>query len=163
MIKNYTFKLAKNNDTISYNNSYNSYESSENYLKSIVANNLVNKYPTIFGSTYSVRPKTTVYYCDYKPVVTNTATIDWNFNSDYAKAIAIIDGYGKKYYGNTSKDEYDFEIDGVPVRIFGDMIQIGYKIFSKNADSNYYINLPSTTKKTIINIVINITKNNYKF
>lgn len=149
MIKNYTFKLPKktSNNVINANNSYND---SVNYLKTIVANNLTNKYPTIFTTTGN-----DTYFSTYS---STPVTLNWNYESDYEKAIKIIDSYGKKYYGTFDKDEYDFEINGVPVRIFSDMIQIGYKMYSKHIDSAYYINLPSTTKKTVIDIAIHITK-----
>lgn len=148
MIK-YTFKTIKNNS----NNINYSYNNSEYELKSIIANNIASKYPW-FGAPASSTYITTTYK---KPLFLN-------FDTDYLKAINILDDYAAKKYNkkyltfSDGIDEYDFEIDGTPVRIFDDMIQIGYHIIPRNMPKSYYINLSPEIKKTIINITIKIYK-----
>lgn len=154
----YTFKLPKNNTNTSYNSYNNNYISE---LKSTIANNIASKYPWLDNST----SKTTYTVTYNKP--SSTPLFDFssfNFDSDYAKAINILDNYAAKKYNKKSLyfsdmiDEYDFEIDGIPVRIFDDMIQIGNHMIAKNASSYYYSSLNPIIKKTFINIIIKINK-----
>lgn len=148
----YKFKLSNNNsnNTI-YNNSY------ADELKSIIANNIAAKNPWL-------NPKktksSTIIFNSIKPSYTN---LGWfNIDSDYKTAIKILDSYAAKKYNkkyltfSDGIDEYDFEIDGTPIRIFDDMIQIGNRMFSKNASKDYYINLEPSFKKIIIDIIIKI-------
>lgn len=147
MIK-YTFNLKNNS------NNKHSYNNSEYELKSIIANNIANKYSWL-GAPASYTYTTTTYK---KPTFFNLDTID------YIKAINILDDYAAKKYNkqyltfSNSIDEYDFEIDGTPVRIFDDMIQIGYHMIPRNMPSSYYINLSPEIKKIIIDITIKIYK-----
>lgn len=147
MIK-YTFNLKNNS------NNKHSYNNSEYELKSIIANNIANKYSWL-SAPASYTYTTTTYK---KPMFFNLDTID------YIKAINILDDYAAKKYNkqyltfSDSIDEYDFEIDGTPVRIFDDMIQIGYHMISRNMPNSYYINLSPEIKKIIIDITIKIYK-----
>lgn len=154
-MKNYTFTLKKN--TTSFDNNYNASAA----LKNALADNLASKYS--WFNTNSTKPKTV--YVDYllKPSYTSVPTFStyYDFDSNYSKAISILDAYGKRCYNNIARDEYDFEIDGVPVRIMDNMIQIGYHIFSTNASSAYYINLKPAVKKLIVDITIKISNYNY--
>lgn len=140
-----TYKFNLKNS--SNNNSYSSSNSS--YLKSLIANSLADKY-----SWFNDTPSTTY-------ISTNHYTPTY---SDYGKALSILDNYAAKKYNkkylsfSNYYDEYDFEIDGTPIRIFDDMIQIGNHMIAKNASSNYYNNLSPSLKKIIINITIKISK-----
>lgn len=148
MIK-YTFKLPKNNSNINY--SYNN--NSEYELKSIIASNIASKYPWFDAPTSKTYIKTTYK----KPTF-------FDFDTDYIKAINILDNYAAKKYNkqyltfSDGIDEYDFEIDGTPVRIFDDMIQIGNHMIAKNMSHSYYINLSPSIKKIILDITIKIYK-----
>lgn len=149
MIK-YTFKTIKNNS----NNSNYSYNNSEYELKSIIAKNIANKYSWL-GAPASYTYITTTYK---KPSFFDIDT------TNYIKAINILDDYAAKKYNkqyltfSDGIDEYDFEIDGTPVRIFDDMIQIGNHMIAKNMSPTYYVNLNPTIKKTILEIIIKIYK-----
>ena len=57
-------------------------------------------------------------------------------------------------------DDYDFEIDGIPVKIYQKFIQVGYDIIPLNNYSGYFANLKDEEKKeTIFNIIVNINNN----
>ena len=57
-------------------------------------------------------------------------------------------------------DEYDFKIDGIPVKIYQKFIQIGYSIIPFDNYTNYFDSITSEKRKeTIHNIVLNITNN----
>lgn len=154
-MKTYTFKINKTNNNSSYSNNSMS-------LKNTIATNLANKYswfdaPVSNSTTVYIGPKETSYV--------NSLYESLNFNNDYAKALAILDNYGKKnfFHSSDNVDEYDYEIDGVPVRIFNDMIQVGYHLIPMKAASSYYINLKPEVKKIIVDITIKITKSGLRF
>lgn len=159
-MKTYTYKvkgLDTNNNASSF---YSKYDYSyTNSLKSTLADNLANKYPWMAAPATSTCK---ISINDYAPS-TNLTVGYFNFDTDYANAIAMLEAYANKLKANKIKtyksdffDEYDFEIGGIPVRIFGDMIQIGNRMLLKNASSSYYNKLSSSLKKDVLNIIIKI-------
>lgn len=154
-MKTYTFKINKNNNNRSYN--------SNNYsLKDTIASNLANKYSWFDAP---VSKSTVTYITGNSNSYVDSLYESFNFNNDYAKALAILDNYGKKnfFHSSDNVDEYDYEIDGIPVRIFNNMIQIGYTIIPMKAASSYYFALKPEVKKTIVDITIKIKKSGFRF
>lgn len=154
-MKTYTFKINKtNNNTISNSNNIDS-------LKNTIINNLARKYSWFDAPASSA---TTVYFGPASSGAIDSLYRSFNFDNDYAKALSILDNYGKKnYHSSDFVDEYDFEIDGTPVRIFDNMIQIGYHLIPKSAASSYYFAMKPEIKKLIIDVTIKITKTGFKF
>lgn len=157
-MKNYTFTLKKNNN--SFDNNYNA----ESTLKTILASNLADKY-SWFAAPKAAPTRTKVIYVN-NPSINSYSSVPtfktyYDFDSDYLKAINLLDNYGKRYGTYTNRDEYDYEIDGTPVRIWDNMMQIGYHIIPTNASSTYYIGLKPAVKKLIVDITIKISNHNY--
>lgn len=153
-MKTYKFTLNNVNDNNNYYNDYYNSNTTIDDLKNKIANKLADKYswfakPIHTSSSFSTPVYTTTY-----------SSSKLNFDKDYYTMFDVINNYGKRY-SNNNIDDYDFTIDGTPVRIMGDMIQIGYHMFSTNAASNYYINLAPAAKKIVLDIVIKIKSYNF--
>lgn len=165
-MKKYTFTLPKNNDTAKI-------------YKEALMNRVINAYPwlTVESSTdypYSTNGIKYAKASDYITLgMSNKFDISWfpkeeiiipsnyidvvnyNLETEFFKAINALDTYAKlhspKYF------DYDFkDIFGTPVKIFDNFVQIGYEIIPIVTGSLNH--LKPNTKKTIIEITINLKK-----
>lgn len=149
-MKKYTFTVPKttSNDTTYYTVKYNK-KSDSDTLKSYLIDNAIEKYPWLGGysnKTITIKPTT---YTFTAPKYTYTEFYD---KYSYTSLYDLLNGYGKQYNSSDYVDEYDFKVNGVPVRIMSDRIQIGYHMIAKD-NFNY---LSDGIKKNIYNIYINI-------
>lgn len=158
-MKKYTFTVnntKKDNNTNNFIFKYTKPNAVDN-LKTYLAGEAVNKYPWL-ASTYGVTFEEP-WYKKYTPKKTTTYTFtmpkktyeELFYNFDYTTLYDLLYGYGKKYVSSDFIDEYDFKINGTPVRIMSDRIQIGYDFISK-----YDFNLDTNMKQNIYNIYINM-------
>lgn len=89
------------------------------------------------------------------------------FSSNYSKIQNDLDIYDMwtsamnklKAYSTTNNQSYEALVNGIPANFFGDFAQIGNIIVPTYGSRNYFQNLPSSTKTTIMNI--SVTINNY--
>ena len=128
----YTFKLGNTKNNSNSTNNANAYTDA---IKSTIYSNLTSKYPWFAAAANGNID--TDYYAPSNEIITNKV-VSYTFTKKAPKkemsiydAIDILDAYAAKKYNHSSKDEYDFEIDGTPVRILGNLIQIGYHFFTR--------------------------------
>lgn len=132
-MKHYTFKLENNNNSI-------------NNLKKNIFNSYSNKYPWWYTLTDS-KP----YYYDTATILSNHIKNIYNNSKTYC----LYPDYDNSY---SHTDDYDYIINGTPVKIYDSYIQYGYKLIP--IDNKYlYINgyYTKPTKETIIKIITTIT------
>lgn len=86
---------------------------------------------------------------------------NYDLEHEFEEAINALTNYANKNKPFFYDKGYDFrDIFGQPVKIFSDFIQVGYDIIPRN-DTYYFNNLTPDKKKTIIDIVIKVKKNNW--
>ena len=135
-MKIYTFNLEnKKNKEYSINN-----------LKNDVYNSYGDKYDWWNKLNSSKKDKTIIFNNYYHP----TTSIDY-----LTKAFDIIHNYRLL---SIPKDNYDFIINDIPVKIYDTYIQYGYDIIPLNSNNNYY-SYSEPTKKIIIEIITKIKIN----
>lgn len=154
----FTFNTGKKNNGFDINNASINYSKT---LDDIILSNLKSTTPYIFkdatlGAAFDELNKT------------KTKSIDITINSgakSSKKIPTLLDAinYFKGNNYNFTKlisDYPTYHINGTPITIFEDEIQIGYDLIPFNLFDNYdYINsLSNNTKKTIIDIFITIKK-----
>lgn len=154
----FTFNTGKKNNSFNINNGSTNYSKA---LDDIILSNLKSTTPYIFkdatlGAAFDELNKT------------KTKSIDITINSgakSSKKIPTLLDAinYFKSNNYNFTKlisDYPTYHINGTPITIFEDEIQIGYDLIPFNLfdDYNYINGLSNNTKKTIIDIYITIKK-----
>lgn len=154
----FTFNTGKKNNGFDINNASINYSKT---LDDIILSNLKSTTPYIFkdatlGAAFDELNKT------------KTKSIDITINSgakSSKKIPTLLDAInyfkGNNYNFTKLMSDYPtYHINGTPITIFEDEIQIGYDLIPFNLFDNYdYINsLSNNTKKTIIDIFITIKK-----
>lgn len=154
----FTFNTGKKNNGFNINNASINYSKT---LDDIILSNLKSTTPYIFkdatlGAAFDELNKT------------KTKSIDITINSgakSSKKIPTLLDAInyfkGNNYNFTKLMSDYPtYHINGTPITIFEDEIQIGYDLIPFNLFDNYdYINsLSNNTKKTIIDIFITIKK-----
>lgn len=154
----FTFNTGKKNNGFDINNASINYSKT---LDDIIFSNLKSTTPYIFkdatlGAAFDELNKT------------KTKSIDITINSgakSSKKIPTLLDAInyfkGNDYnFIKLMSDYPTYHINGTPITIFEDEIQIGYDLIPFNLFDNYdYINsLSNNTKKTIIDIFITIKK-----
>lgn len=154
----FTFNTGKKNNGFDINNASINYSKT---LDDIILSNLKSTTPYIFkdatlGAAFDELNKT------------KTKSIDITINSgakSSKKIPTLLDAinYFKGNNYNFTKlisDYPTYHINGTPITIFEDEIQIGYDLIPFNLfdDYNYINGLSNNTKKTIIDIYITIKK-----
>lgn len=154
----FTFNTGKKNNGFDINNASINYSKT---LDDIILSNLKSTTPYIFkdatlGAAFDELNKT------------KTKSIDITINSgakSSKKIPTLLDAInyfkGNDYNFTKLMSDYPtYHINGTPITIFEDEIQIGYDLIPFNLFDNYdYINsLSNNTKKTIIDIFITIKK-----
>lgn len=155
----FTFNTNKKNNSFNINNGSNNYSKA---LDDIILSNLKSTTPYIFkdatlGAAFDELNKTK-----------KTKSIDITINSgakSSKKIPTLFDAInyfkGNNYNFSKLTSNYPtYHINGTPITIFEDEIQIGYDLIPFNLFDDYaYINsLSNNTKKTIIDIYITIKK-----
>lgn len=161
----FTFKINKNG------NSSNNTANTSSYIGSIIRTNLKKAMPSLFGESKKTIVIDDIMYdtIDIMPKKHKKIDIDITIKKnkknrkprtsgnkfiEFANAIKFLSDMDPSYM-----DTADFYTsDGIPVKFFGDEIQIGYDLIPLRKSSSYYNGLSSKTKKDIIDIVINISK-----
>lgn len=167
----YTFTLPKN--TIKANT-----------YKNKLINRIVNAYPWMTIESKHDYPYSDIGIEYIRPGdaftvgISNTHNISWTPNStldlasalgipnynlefEFENAIKALDNYARTNYPFYFEKDYDFrDIFGRPVKIFSDFVQVGYEIIPRN-NASYFVNIEPEKKKTIIDIVIKVKKNNW--
>lgn len=133
-MKKYTFTLPKNNAFTS-NNYYD--------LKSTIAKNIANKYD-FFMSPEEPKEETT------KILLIN------NLETEFYNASKTFTIYRYDLNNPFYTKDYDFEINGVPVRVYDDHFQVGYTIIPRNPSKSYYTTLRPEVKKIMIDITLKV-------
>lgn len=154
----FTFNTGKKNNSFNINNGSTNYSKA---LDDIILSNLKSTTPYIFkdatlGAAFDELNKT------------KTKSIDITINGgakSSKKIPTLLDAinYFKGNNYNFTKlisDYPTYHINGTPITIFEDEIQIGYDLIPFNLfdDYNYINGLSNNTKKTIIDIYITIKK-----
>lgn len=153
-MKTFNIKVNKTTNDTSNNTNFDS------YIDNLVLSNVKKITPYIFTSDtdeeYIIKPKKakTINIDITIPKKTTFRTSIKDKYSEFIKAVNYL--AGKSY----DTDTYDFKmIDGTPVKIFDDEIQIGYDLIPLNAFTlDLYNKLSAESKKSIIDIYINIKK-----
>lgn len=130
--------------------------------------NLKKNTPYLFGDTPKKEKKSATIYDFIGKKTPKTTTFEFNLpgrkafdieitkDYSYDNLLNILSSISKNY---SSMDTYDFIIDGTPIKIFSDEIQIGYDLIPLNKlTKSFYDSLKESTKKTIIDIYIEINK-----
>lgn len=154
----FTFNTGKKNNSFNINNGSTNYSKT---LDDIILSNLKSTTPYIFkdatlGAAFDELNKT------------KTKSIDITINSgakSSKKIPTLLDAInyfkGNDYNFTKLMSDYPtYHINGTPITIFEDEIQIGYDLIPFNLfdDYNYINGLSNNTKKTIIDIYITIKK-----
>lgn len=154
----FTFNTGKKNNSFNINNGSTNYSKA---LDDIILSNLKSTTPYIFkdatlGAAFDELNKT------------KTKSIDITINSgakSSKKIPTLLDAInyfkGNDYNFTKLMSDYPtYHINGTPITIFEDEIQIGYDLIPFNLfdDYNYINGLSNNTKKTIIDIYITIKK-----
>lgn len=157
-MKTFTFNVNKKTNTSSNNSNNNSA-----YIDNLVLSNLKKTVPYLFTSNGTIdvdyigndfvpnKKKVKIDITVKKPkktiVVKDTYT-------DFIKAVKYLAGHSSEC------DTYDFMmIDGTPVKIFSDEIQIGYDLIPLNDFTlDMYNKLSAESKKSVVDIYIKIKK-----
>lgn len=142
MTKTYTFytKNANNGNTFFHNNKSADYSK---ILDDIITADLIKKNSYLF---------------DTKPSI--LASSDLKIDDAFIKATNFLANYKKPKKATKYIIGKMYTLtDGTPITFFDDEIQIGFDTYkySNFTDKLFLSNLPADTKKTIINIYINIS------
>lgn len=137
-MKTYTFKVNNNNK--------------DSYNISDLKKDIYNAYSDKYDWWGMLNPKYTK-----KNNSNNDITIDIALPKDYSN-ITVDDAIDALLCHNTTQDDYDYIISGIPVKIYDTYIQYGYDIIPIDY-ANIFAAFKKPTKKIIIDIITKIKIN----
>lgn len=151
-----TVKNTATNKNINYTIDLSKYfsTSTSNYKKKDYTIDILDKIKSMFPWTKKENTDT-VITIDTTPYDTSYTLLDITpeaLNLEWNKAISRL--YDYVYY--TNNPSYDFMINDIPVKIHGNYIQIGSKLYPKYTKSSFFDKLPKSERIVIYNISMSI-------
>lgn len=143
----YTFNSTNTADYNNFNTDFTKLNIDIDYNKSTDSDDFITSILKKINNSFSwSKNKKDEYTYTLLNVTPEALNLEWN------KAATLLSNYD--YYSNHSS--YDFKINGVPVKIHGNYIQVGSQIIPKFTTTKYFNSIPKKDRIMIYSISMSI-------
>lgn len=142
----YKFNSTSTADYSSFNNDFAKFNIDLDYKKNDnddFITNILKKINNTFSWSKKNKDEYTYTILNVTPEMLN---LEWN------KAASLLNNYD--YY--TDHPSYDFKINGIPVKVHGNYIQVGSRIIPKFTTTKYFNSIPKKDRIMIYSISMSI-------